>query len=224
MKKKALALILSLALALPAAAHASEEKVTSTGTVSFRGFTIGGGDKIEIFDPKGKGELPDIPGLTVPDPANPDAPYTPLTPEQEQKLRELDSMDLVFGNSLVISNADASYESANQTGFIVRSSVDWIVTVAIDGFMHESGTETLKGVKLTLVPEKGIPISDGAEIKPKTVTIFAMNGATGDAQEIAAGNAGIMGCNYNGILFVPADSAQAGNATTTIWWTIQAVA
>lgn len=226
MKKKVLAFILSLVLALPAGVHASGPTAISTGTVSFRGYTIEGGDKVEMFDPKGKGELPDIPGLTVPDPDNPDAPYTRPTPEQERRLRELDSMNLVFGNNLVISNADASYESANQTGVIVRSSVNWVVTVAIDGFMHESGTETLRGFTLILDPEEkeGVPISSGAVIRPQKVKISAANGAIGDAQEIAAGNAGIMGCNYNGILTVPANSAQVGNATATLWWTIQAVA
>ena len=219
MKRKtllAISLSLSLALTLMVNTAFAAGGISTGGTIHFAAYDGGG---LEVIDPGEKGELPD----KIPD------VITPLTPDEEDKLKYLDSIGLNFGHDLKILDTNNVYRSKNQTGMLVNANSNWAVSVRISGFHHDDGGEVLKAFTLTLTPapneDYGYAVIRGAEIKPNAVTIYAANdGQYGDARRIATGSAGFMGCNFDGDLFVPANSARAGNATATIEWNISVTA
>lgn len=207
--KKTLAsiLALSLTLALMATTAFAAPAARSSGDIEFTPYDNTGDG---ILDPGDKGDPP------------PDVDDEDLTDEEKDALANLDSMDIYFGEHEVIME-NKTYLSADQNsqaGLLVKSGYDgWEVRVEVSEFYLNSTTATtLDGFGLKLIPDASSYAEIGtAAIAPETVELEANQSAL-----ISSGTKGIMGCNFDGELFVVGGTAEEGQAQAELNWAFTA--
>ena len=223
MNRKIISILIALAMLVALVPMALAANSESTGKIEFITDLDDG-----VFNPGDK-EIPDPsnPGGTIPNPEfplQPDGPGGPIT----EFLNDLSPMNLYFGQQEIDLVSKQEYPSVESDGttpttagiLVISHEAEWQVNVAITGF-RIGGVETIKGFELDLTNiGGGMTLSGETKIDPVNVEglTAGAGGSVGDATKIATGEQGIHGANYEGLLKVLPNTAQAGDAQADLYW------